>query len=139
MSYFTWKPEFEIGHPLIDEQHKQMLLLGEAMVDPLLNSAEHRPAAAQLQALIDFTVEHFAFEEDLMLSAGYPEAEEHAKFHASLLAELETYCSRLQRGQHKNAPGLISFIWDWLSLHVDGQDRKLVNWLRTRESEGRAG
>lgn len=66
MAYFEWTVAIELGHPQIDDQHRQLLLLGEAVVDPLLSAAEHRPGAAQLQALIDFAEEHFAFEEALM-------------------------------------------------------------------------
>ena len=138
MAYFEWTVAIELGHPQIDDQHRQMLLLGEAVVDPLLSSAEHQPGAAQLQALIDFAKEHFAFEEGLMRSAAYPGADVHAKYHASLLTELTTYCKKVQRGQHTNPVGLISFLWNWLVLHIDSADRELVLWLRARESGGGA-
>lgn len=135
MAYFEWNSAIEIGHPLIDEQHRRMLLLGEAVVEPLVNGAQHQPGAVQLQALIDFTREHFAFEEDLMRSAGYAETEVHAKYHASLLAELGIYCARVQRGENTNPVGLISFLWNWLILHIDSADRQLVVWLKSRDSD----
>ena len=130
MAYFEWTSDIELGHPQIDEQHKRLLLLGEAVVKPLMDSAEHKPGLAQLQALIDSAEEHFAFEELLMHSVGYSEAEQHAKYHASLLTELRTYCSKAQQGQNTNPVSLISFLWDWLSLHIDSTDRELVAWLR---------
>lgn len=136
MAYFEWSSAIEVGHSLIDEQHRQMLLLGEAVVEPLLDSSQHRPGAVQLQALIDFAREHFAFEEGLMRSAGYPETDVHAKYHASLLTELETYCVRVHGGQNTNPAGLIGFLWNWLVLHIDSADRQLVVWLKSRDSAG---
>ncbi len=137
MAYFEWTSDIETGHLEIDEQHKRLLLLAEAVVEPLINSAEHRPGAARLQALIDFTQEHFAFEEALMRSAGYPAVEQHAKYHASLLKELSTYCFKVQRGENTNPVGLIAFLWNWLTLHINSADRELVAWLKSRDHDGR--
>ena len=136
MTYFQWTSAIEIGHAQIDEQHKRLFLLGEAVVLPLINSAERKPAAVQLQALIDFTQEHFAFEEGLMRSAGFPEADRHAKFHASLLTELRTYCLKVRQSKNTNPVAMISFLWNWLILHINSADRELVVWLNSHESDG---
>ena len=133
MTYFEWNSAIEIGHAEIDEQHKRLLLLGQAAVELL--SAEHKPDATQLQALIDFAQEHFAFEEGLMRSAGYPGADQHAKYHSSLLTELRTYCFKVQRGIHTNPVGRF-FLWNWIVPHIDSADRDLVVWLKSHEPDG---
>ena len=135
MTCFEWTSDIRLGHPQIDEQHQRMLLLGEAIVRPLPDSAEHKPGLAQLRALIDFAQEHFAFEEGLMLSVGYSELEQHAKYHASLLAELRTYYGKVQQGERTDHARQISFLWDWLVLHIDSQDRQLVEWLRLVDAD----
>ena len=137
MAYFEWTSAMEIGHAEIDAQHRQLVLLGEAVVEPLLESAGHKSGLAQLQALIDFTQGHFAFEEGLMRCAGYPDAERHAKYHASLLTELRTYCAKTLWGESTYPGGLISFLWNWLVLHIDSADRELAVWLRSRDPDGR--
>ena len=134
MSYFEWTSALGLGHAEIDEQHKRLLRLGEAVVEPLMNSADHQPRASQLQTLIDFAQEHFAFEEGLMRSTAYPEADQHAKYHASLLTELRTYCFRAQQGQNTNPVGLLTFLWNWLFLHITSEDRALVAWINSYES-----
>ena len=133
MAYFEWTSAIEIGHPEMDEQHKRLLLLCKAVVEPLTNSAEHKLATKQLQALIEFAQEHFEFEEGLMHSAGYPGAGRHANDHTSLLTELRTYFYRVQRGINTNPVGIISFLWDWLVLHIHSSDRELAAWLKSRE------
>ena len=137
MAYFEWTSAIELGHPLIDNQHKRLLALAEAVVDPLLNSKQHQPGADELQALIDYAQEHFAMEEGLMREAGYMDLAMHANQHASLLTELRTYCNRVRRGQNTNPAGMVAFLWNWLVLHLDAADRKLVVWLQAREAAGK--
>jgi hemerythrin len=123
---------YEIGHPGIDGQHQRLFALANAVAESLVKSAEHKPGAAQLKALMDFALEHFEFEEDLMRSAGYPEAERHAKYHVSLLTELKTHCAKLDRGIPANPDSLIEYLWNWLLVHINTADRDLAVWLESR-------
>ena len=138
MAYFEWTDAIELGHPLIDAQHKRLLELAEAVVDPLMNSKAHQAGAAEMQSLLKYGQQHFAMEEELMRAAGYPGSAVHSNQHASLQKELETYCARVKYGQNTNPAGLIAFLWNWLVLHIDSADRNLVVWLRSRESGGSA-
>ena len=142
MAYYEWTGASELGHAEIDQQHKRLLLLGNAVLEPPFNSAELEPRAAQLQALqlqavIDFAQEHFAFEEGLMRSTSYPYpvAERHAKHHAGLLKELRMY-SKGQPGQNTIRRGVMSFFSTWFNIHVDSEDRELVVWLRSHKPDG---
>ena len=137
MTSFEWTGAHELGHADIDAQHQRMFLLAEAVVDSLVEKGINKAkvGAGQLQALVDFTEEHFAFEEGLMRSTGYPNAEWHAKFHGSLLAELRTYSGKVQRGELTNAVGLVNFLWHWLDHHINSSDRALVVWLRSDEPD----
>ena len=140
MIYFAWTSDIEIGHPEIDEQHKQLFLLGEAVVESLNSSGEQKPTEAQLQVFatqlkgfIAYAQEHFKYEEGLMRSVGYPEAERHAKYHASLLTELIMHCNKVNWGENTNPVDLTSFLWNWLILHIDLADREVVVWLKSQE------
>ena len=132
MTYIEWSSEIELGHTEIDEQHKRLLLLGEDLAETPINPARNKPSDKQLQALIDFAQKHFTFEEDLMRSTSYPDVAEHANCHNTLLAQLRTYCFRVQRGMHTDAVALNSFLWHWIVPHIDSEDRDLVTWLKSR-------
>ncbi len=134
MTDFKWTSAIEIGHPEIDAQHKRLFLLAEDLAESVVNSADRKPDAARLHALVEFSREHFAYEEGLMRSGSYPEVERHAKYHVSLLTELKTFCARMDRGLETNPAGLIDFLWNWLLLHIDTADRDLATWLKPRES-----
>jgi hemerythrin len=129
-----------LGHKEIDEQHKRLRLLAADVLEPLMRSAHNKPDAAALQALADFAKEHFASEESLMRSAGYPEADRHVQYHATLLADLRTYCDKMQHEKiNKSVPvGLTSFLYNWLFVHINSEDRDLVRWLKAHEPDRHA-
>ena len=129
VTYFEWTADVEVGHEQIDEEHKRMFALAEAVVEPLFFSADQQPKEAPLQALIDFTRVHFAHEEELMRASAYPEAESHARYHASLVKELETYCARVRGRSNTNPAGLVAYLWNWLVVHIHSADRDLGEWL----------
>lgn len=134
MAYFEWSPDTAVGHAQIDEQHQRLFALAEAAVESLNSKAAQQAKEASLQALIDFARGHFAYEEELMRASAYPEAESHAKFHASLLRELETYCARVRMGSNTNLPGLSAYLWNWLVVHIHSADRQLGAWLASPQA-----
>jgi len=129
VAYFDWNADVAIGHAQIDDQHKRMFALAEAATESLFTNAERRPRDEQLQALIDYAREHFAYEEGLMQDFAYPEAESHANYHASLLMELDTYCAKVREQSNTNPARLVAFLWRWLAIHIHSADRELVAWI----------
>jgi hemerythrin-like metal-binding protein len=132
MVYFEWTPEIAVGHARMDDDHKQLFALAEAVVEPLFATAEHQPKETSLAALIDFARRHFTYEQELMRTSGYPEAEAHANFHTLLLRELETYFAKVHVGANTNPAGLIAYLWNWLVVHMQTADRQLAAWLASR-------
>lgn len=129
MAYFDWRADIAVGHAKIDDEHQRLFALAEAVTGPLFSSTEHQPKEAPLHALIDYAKTHFAYEEALMRDSAYPDADLHAKFHASLLAELETYFARVRSRSNTNPAGLVAYLWNWLVVHIQSADRELVAWL----------
>jgi hemerythrin len=137
MTYFEWNSQVELAHPQINEHHKRLFALSEAVAQSLADSPARRPAAPALQALIEFAREHFQFEETLMRASAYAGADTHAHYHALLLAELEDYFRRMQAEGNTNltVTGLVAYLWRWLILHIDSADRELVRWLQTHQPQ----
>jgi hemerythrin len=134
VTYFEWTSGIALGHTAIDEQHKRLLLAGEGLAVSLVSSAAHKPSASRLQTLIDLAQEHFSFEEHLMRSMDYPGTDKHASVHTLLLEDLRKHCFRVQSGLHTDSIGLTSFLWQWIVLHIDSEDRDLVIWLKSHEA-----
>lgn len=81
----VWKKEYESGHPVIDEQHRQLF----AEVNELLAAMRDNWPKTEIRALIEKlfadTREHFDAEEAILSEAGYDETPIHALIHKQLL------------------------------------------------------
>ncbi|MBF0168381.1 MAG: hemerythrin domain-containing protein [Alphaproteobacteria bacterium] len=83
-----WRPGFSVGIEVIDGQHKTMIdalnSVGEAL--------ERGDAEGCVRLYGDFlrlSSDHFAAEELVLFSSGYPKAQEHADHHKRLLEMAE--------------------------------------------------
>lgn len=120
----TWSAAYELGVPLMDEQHaalaSRLNALGRAMQDgedptPLWEEA------------VRYTGLHFASEENLMRAHGFDGLDAHRDMHRQLLADL--------RGLRPATDGasvslLMRYLQEWLLRHVDGADRDFADTLR---------
>ena len=90
-----------------------------------------------LIGLVDYTVTHFAFEEELMIWAGYPLADAHKRVHESFTVRINDYIEQHEAGHDITRP-LLSELQLWLAQHIKGEDKNYaphvkkalnVNWL----------
>ena len=130
MADFAWTSANEIGHAGIDDQHRQLFALAAHLAKPLVDGVDRKPNPKKLRALLDFSSEHFKYEESLMRDSRYPHLKRHAKYHAALITELKIYCARLDRGVSADPASFVEFLWNWLLVHIDTADRELVKWLK---------
>ena len=122
----------ELGNAEIDEQHHRMFQLADAIVESLVNAGADdvgRDPLDLLQAFIDFSYQHFRFEEDLMRSVDYPGTEPHAKDHSALLTQIAWDRYRFEQS-HGNVAQITGYLRNWMNRHIDHQDRELVDWLK---------
>ena len=122
----------KLGNVEIDAQHSRMFLLADAIVESLVDVGSEcvgNNPLDLLQAFIDFSYQHFGFEEDLMKSAGYPGMELHAKEHSALLEEIARHRYLFELG-HSNVDQITDYLRSWINRHIDHKDRELVNWLK---------
>lgn len=122
----------KLGNAEIDEQHHRMFLLADAIVESLVNAGADGTGSDPLdllQTFIDFSYQHFRFEEDLMRSVDYPGTEAHAEEHSALLTEIGGHRYRFELG-HSNVAQITVYLRDWINRHIDHKDRELVDWLK---------
>ncbi len=82
MSHFTWTANMSVGSETIDSDHRALIELINRVGDIATGkgSAEIGDVLDGLIAYIEF---HFAYEEKMMMAAGYAGVERHAAEHAS--------------------------------------------------------
>lgn len=118
------------GHAEIDRQHAQLV----ACLDELRGFVHGRYSFAAgftaVQTLLNYTAEHFAFEEDLLRRWNYPELTEHIDQHRSLVAEVRSQWDRVEQEGADIAMEVVETIERWVVEHINGADVAFAEFVR---------
>ena len=119
MTVVQWSPAFATGVREIDDQHKQLV----SYINELQEAPDQggKDLSRILECTIDYTLYHFAFEEALMESKGYPLLDAHKKVHAVFANEIRTLKARFVAGT-MSADSLREALARWLFDHISHAD-----------------
>jgi len=99
-----WRPSWESGHPLIDDEHRQLMEMANNLLDLSLSQADPAAIRLPLDQLLAHVRKHFDDEEAALSAVGYPELPAHAGLHADLVQEALILRSKFEAGDC--APGV---------------------------------
>ena len=124
-----WDDAYCTGNVIVDSQHRELFSLINEFSDAVANRRAHGQVGAILARLADYTREHFSEEERLMKGARYPDLEQHQACHRELTARTERFIQGFQSGELVLPLTLAQFLYSWLTSHIRGEDRRMVQWL----------
>lgn len=84
-----------------------------------------------IEALVDYTVSHFAFEESLMEDAGYQFSRAHKRIHDLFIKRVSDYWARYAKSEDV-AEELQNLLSRWLFSHIKEEDARYVGAVRTQ-------
>jgi hemerythrin len=117
----TWTKEWETGIAVIDKQHLRIVELINDL-HYVKGIGSNRAMIEQvLHDLIDYTLNHFSFEEELQAQAGYPFAKAHKRVHEMFVKKVVAYQERVAAGDDVvlEVAGMLE---KWLVNHINGDD-----------------
>ncbi len=128
MSYLHWSSDLDTGIDVIDKQHRRIVdYLNE------LNNANSAGDQAVtnhvLGELVDYTLTHFAFEEELQEKAGYAFIKAHKRVHEIFTKRIAEFQKRAAAGENV-APELLSMLRIWLVNHIKGDDADYASCVK---------
>jgi diguanylate cyclase (GGDEF)-like protein/hemerythrin-like metal-binding protein/PAS domain S-box-containing protein len=83
----VWDGSYECGDPLIDAQHRELFVLGNAVIDEALSGTHPERLGERMAALVTSLAQHFADEDAMLTRIAFPQAAAHADLHRRLAAE----------------------------------------------------
>lgn len=131
-----WHPDFSVGVPEIDEDHKQIIEHYRKLYLSMRAGGGHKDYEDHIMFLMDYVKAHFAREEDLQRSHHYEDFERHQKMHAAFTQRVEALIGE-NAGKtvtHGDLIRLNLFIKEWLIRHILVEDRKIGQALKLRGS-----
>lgn len=122
--YIPWSDDLSVGLQEIDEQHKILINLINALYsESILKKADQSAVDAVLNELRQYTVIHFSVEESLFRLFDYPYIEAHQKQHDNLKEEVAKVHQRFRAGEPVSIE-LMSFLRRWIKNHILVEDKK---------------
>ncbi len=122
-----WNDSLSVKIQSIDDQHKQLVNLINRLRDSSVAGKGNQELAGILNELTEYTVKHFAHEEEIFEKIGYTGTEEHKKAHNALVAQVGQLNKDFAAGNAKLGGELFQFLRTWLNGHIRGTDRLYID------------
>ena len=127
-----WSAALSVGFREIDRQHERLVEIANAL-NAAMQTGESAGAVGRiLNELVDYTVKHFAYEEDLMRQQGYRDINNHLAEHKKLIDDVSAYKRQFDSGHTHITVELLGFVRDWLVKHIMKTDTALARDLNGR-------
>jgi hemerythrin len=124
--FFQWDKSLDLGVREMNAEHKQLIMLMNALHEHHLAKASCEVLKTHLDALKEFTVQHFREEEIFMQQMQYPKLETHKIIHADLLRKFQVHYENF-KGEGVLRQEFFDFLLLWLSAHIRGIDMQYAD------------
>lgn len=139
MTHLQWTPDLDTGIPVIDNQHKRIVEYINRFQDAI--TAQNQEEIRQLfDELVDYTLTHFTFEEDLQERAGYQFVSAHKRVHQVFTKKIGEYKARHEAGDQTVPAQVANVLRAWLVNHIRNDDADYIPAVRRiMDQEERSG
>jgi hemerythrin-like metal-binding protein len=121
-----WTEELSVHVKLIDEQHKHFIGIINKLYKANENLTIKKDLPVLISELIEYAKVHFATEEKYFDLFNYEGGSEHKAQHHMMYLKLEEFKNNLSGDLIKLTEILMSFVEDWLVIHIEEYDKKYV-------------
>jgi len=121
-----WTEAMSVGNPVLDRDHRTLIGLVNQMSQPA-NRQDRAVLEFVLDELLDYTVAHFAREEEHMRQIDFSDFDRHVAIHRSLTNQLVSIRRNFITGNRDMGTEVADFVADWLRNHILREDRRYVD------------
>jgi hemerythrin-like metal-binding protein len=129
MKKLSWSSKYSIGVREIDSQHKKLVEIINDVIKAINSGNDNKKIMNVLNSLADYTVSHFATEEELMMKYEYPEFNAHKDEHEKLVNEIKIFRNDYIQEKVSLSIDIANYLKDWLINHIMDTDKKLGEFL----------
>ena len=125
--FIVWKPEYNLGIPIIDEHHRGIVSIINSLHFGMQNNYVKDILSPIVDMMNDYTCIHFQAEEDFLEKINYPDVKGHRELHH----ELSTKMKKLGRDSllNRDSHHLMDFLKQWWINHIRIEDVTFRNHL----------
>ncbi|TRW90686.1 EAL domain-containing protein [Candidatus Methylobacter oryzae] len=126
---FPWNKNFEVGVPLIDEQHQRLVELLNALASHLANQSDMPTLTNFFNDLVEYTIYHFQAEETIWHTVFSEDAWEasHIDDHSRFLTKVNMMMEAQSiRSSDQTIEEVLGFLTQWLAFHILDTDMRMA-------------
>jgi len=125
MSLLQWKPEYSVGVPSVDDEHREMIDLINGVYEGLGAAPDLTEIEKCLEDIFSTISLHFALEERIMRDNAYAEYDDHKEDHEDLLDEIRDLMDEFVADRDSGVKELEKRLSEWFSRHFATFDARL--------------
>lgn len=129
MAPIAWKPEFSVGDPAVDHEHRELVDLVNTAAGAILDGRPEADVDRCLGDLLRAISAHFAHEEHQMTRADYDQLMPHKTDHERLLDSLRDIMDSAGGPSAPTAERLTAVLEAWFTDHFRTHDARLHHRL----------
>ncbi|MDR2479520.1 MAG: bacteriohemerythrin [Treponema sp.] len=137
---YQWDSSLETGHEKIDNQHKQLVMALNSIIEASQQGKGKDEIFKTLDFLTGYTIMHFASEEKLQVQYDYPDYLIHKRFHDEFKVTVGELTGRLvTEGPTEELIGVVTTtIGNWLLNHIKSDDFRMAAFVKSKGDTGDA-
>ena len=124
--FIVWKPEYNLGIPIIDEQHRGIVTTINSLHFGMQNNYVKNMLKPITEMMYDYTRIHFQIEEIFLEKIDFPNAKKHHALHNELSVKLTNtgHRSLLDKDPYE----FMDFLKQWWISHICQEDLLFRNY-----------
>lgn len=133
----AWDDSLKLDNEEIDQQHKKLFELVSNLVSYCLDGSDTEKLQETLDFLVNYTVNHFYYEEKLQIQYNYPGYVKHKEMHENFKKTVGELVARFQESGSSAdlSKDVNKIVVKWLINHIQREDKKIGDFLRTVENK----
>jgi hemerythrin len=118
--FIIWKPEYNLGIPIIDEQHRGIVTTINSLYFGIQNHNVEDMLSSIIDMMYDYTRIHFSIEEKFLEMINLPNVAKHHELHSELLRRLNK--AGKDSLTHGDPHAFMDFLKQWWVNHICNED-----------------
>jgi hemerythrin len=123
MAFMEWNESLSVGVQQIDNEHKKLVDLINALNDSMKNGKSKETLQKVFSELVDYTMTHFSNEELLMQKVNYTNFSGHKREHDELTKKARVLKEDFIAGKMMVSIDVRDFLKNWIVNHIQKTDK----------------
>jgi len=129
--FIVWKPEYNLGIPIIDEQHRGIVTTINSLFYAMQNKHGENVLRSVINMVTEYTHIHFNVEESFLIKCGFTDFKKHQELHNELRHTLSNIGNK-SLWEH-NPQKFLDFLKDWWIDHICKKDSIFRDYLLEKD------